>query len=211
MTSSTSIPTYSIFNLLSLVSPFLSPSDPFLSPSSVSNLHTSSSLDSPRRFLFLLPPPICYLDCDTLILSPSINLLVSLAWTDTENVECHAVGNFRNKRKDFSGTDGNFNAGVTVFTRPLECNFSGLYREAVEVITARKWDDTEEKMLNVMFEKRWKNLEIKFNLQKRCFWNNWTRWNEVVRGGVVVVHYVGGKPWWEREEVRIGYGKDMWK
>lgn len=172
-------------------------------------MNTTSNLDAPRRLLFLLPIPICYIDCDTVIVSPKIQELLDLANKKTPVIECHAVGNYRNKKKEFvKSPPGNFNCGVTVVTRPEGAEGGGgfleLYKRSMEIIEGEGWNDTEEKMLNLLFP-NWVPLRIGFNLQKRAFWyGDWNRWVD----DCVVIHYVGGKPWvtkiedWEENDVK---------
>ena len=192
-------------------------------------------VDAPRRLLFLLPVPVCYIDLDVLVLSKDITHLLDLAsgtvgWTSNPSPSspssssssssspptfvCHAVGNFRNKKKIFSSPPpppgSHFNCGVTVIPLPYPATtpnpsfpFWSLYSRSVDILTSPGWNDTEEKMLNVLLPE-WQGLGVRFNLQKRAYHHAPERWNEVVGGvgDVVVLHYVGGKPWNTKEEVR---------
>ena len=229
----TSHPAY-VYDLLSLLPTPLPSATTF-----ASNPTSTRFEDAPRRLLFLLPFPVCCLDCDTVVLSREVyEGLVSLAFPPpsvsssspsptqpaTEGFECHAVGNFRNKSGSFNpGPPRYFNCGVMAMPLPDPrpsggaaagpLPFVDLYLQS-EKMLRRGFNDTEEVLLNILLP-GWSRLDVRFNLQKRCFFKNGALWNRVVRGlgngygegngegggGVIVLHSVGGKPWQTEEEL----------
>jgi hypothetical protein len=189
------------------------------------DLSPTSFVDAPRRLLFLLPIPIVFLDADLLIVSKSIDALIELCAGEES---CYAVGNFRNKKGTFNdpphamaaasagAASANFNSGVMVVPYDGD-RFKRLYTESCRMLRDG-YNDTEEKLLNVLFEGAWQGLPVGYNLQKRCFARNPPLWNSVLDGGngyssraiecamspaLCVVHYVGGKPWQSLEELRV--------
>jgi len=184
---------------------------------------TTTFLDAARRLLFLLPVPIVYVDLDVLVLSTAITDLLALAtapnngiWytpptttlpkspPPTTTYTVHACGNWRNKKRSFNSPPDNFNSGVMVLplpTSPTTTPFLPLYHACIERLEDSMWNDTEEKLLNVILPD-WTVLDLRYNLQKRAFHHNPALWNTLVKEGeTVILHYVGGKPWNSVEEL----------
>ena len=58
-----------------------------------------------------------------------------------------------------------------ILLRYDEARFKHLYTESCRMLR-NGYDDTEEKLLNVLFEGAWRPLPVGYNLQKRCFVRN---------------------------------------
>jgi alpha-N-acetylglucosamine transferase len=159
----------------------------------------SQFIDATRRFLFLRGDPFVFLDSDMIVTSNIDDLLDMCTNGNTQGKEIIAVPNFRNKKKGYGDESGNFNAGMMVVPGPKLSD----YHEIMRVLTAG-YNDTEEKLLNLVFKGRWRALPIGYNCQKRAFKLAPLVWNDILLRppGVKIVHYVGGKPWQSAEELR---------
>lgn len=159
----------------------------------------SQFIDASRRFLFLRGQPFVFLDSDMIVTQNIDNLLDMGAAEVTDGKEIIAVPNFRNKKKGYGDETGNFNAGMMVVSQPRRADYEEMMR-----ILRQGYNDTEEKLLNLVFKDRWKALPIGYNCQKRAFKMAPTVWNAALHSstGIKVVHYVGGKPWQSAEELQ---------
>lgn len=158
----------------------------------------SCFIDAPRRFLFLLGEPFIFLDAD-IIAVQNFDEIIELIGDHSEDDSIFAVPNFRNKKKGYGDSTGNFNAGLMIVPKPLKSD----YDKMVQMLKDG-YNDTEEKLLNEIFRNRWNCLPISYNCQKRAFKLAPVVWNEVKNSelGIKIIHYVGGKPWQSAEDLK---------
>lgn len=159
----------------------------------------SSFIDAPRRFLFKLGKPFIFLDADMIALQNFDELLDKIDDDIDNDGFIYAVPNFRNKKKAYGSTSGNFNAGLMIVPRPLLSD----YNMAINMLM-NNYNDTEEKLLNEVFRNRWKGLSIGYNCQKRSYKLAPKIWNEIKESklGIKIIHFVGGKPWQSAETIK---------
>ena len=198
------------------------PTDNFFNGDTSEKTKNGKFIDCPRRELYKFRSGFVYLDCDMIIVRPIDNLMSLLREkpaSASAPLHCHAVPNYRNKKKSFTGNDGNFNAGVMVCPPPP--SGEDIYALACEILSDKNFDDTEEKLLNMIYKNRWLALDIGWNLQKRCYHLSPSVWDTYLPT-TKIIHFVGGKPWqtaahireidWE-SDVEEKYGKifDFWR
>jgi len=166
----------------------------------------SMFIDAPRRFLFRQEQPFIFLDAD-MIATQNFDEL--LEYIQPQSNTClnldgiTAVPNFRNKKKGYGDSSGNFNAGMMIVPKPSLADYN-LMMEILE----KGYNDTEEKLINEVFRNRWHALPVGFNCQKRAYKLAPTVWNDIHASttGIRIIHYVGGKPWQSVEELlRLDY------
>jgi hypothetical protein len=124
-------------------------------------------VDAPRRSLFKMGEPFIFLDADMICLQNFDDIfdLLNIATADAmddDTGSIYAVSNFRNKKKAYNNSSGNFNAGLMVIPQPRREDYDTMTK-----MLAEGYNDTEEKLLNEVFRGRWKPLPVAYNCQKR--------------------------------------------
>lgn len=165
-------------------------------------------IDASRRCLFKLMKPFIFIDADIVAIQnfdEIFDYIDSAICTVNDSIGSsdsmiYGVPNFRNKKRDFNSSDGNFNAGLMIVPSPSVKD----YNRMLEMLM-NGYNDTEEKLLNVIFKDRWTPLPINYNMQKRCYRLAPDVFNSVKdsSAGIKVLHYVGGKPWQNRDQLLL--------
>lgn len=155
-------------------------------------------VDAPRRALFTQgAQPFVLLDADLIAVRNPDAFLQLVPGQDT--ISCSA--NFRVKKRCFGPVTGNFNAGVMVVPSPKAEDGDAL----AQLVQHAGKDDTEELLLNRLFQSRWTPLPNGLNVPKRVLYHAPETWNRLLANDeLVFVHYMGAKPWMRDAAKRVG-------
>ena len=158
------------------------------------------AVDAPRRCLFDdAREGWILLDADLIAIQNPDEVLHVLQGTPGKlavdvSKDMYASANFRIKKKKFGDVDAgsNFNAGMMVVPRPL--SLDGVALQAL--VDAAGEDDTEELLMNDLFQGRCGSLPRGFNVPKRVMQHAPELWKEMIaKKEIVFLHYMGAKPW----------------
>jgi lipopolysaccharide biosynthesis glycosyltransferase len=163
-----------------------------------SDAHTANG------FVFIDSDIIMIRNCDELVdaiaqngdCSNEESSSVAHAWENG----VHAVSNFRKKKKSFPmEPSANFNSGMMVVVNPTDHDWGRIYDALCNFDP--QWPQADESLLNSVYKNEWKPLQPTYNLQKRCFVHA-TALFASLQHEIRMLHYVGGKPWQNQEELK---------